>query len=565
MSNLKLIAGIFCLLLSGTVLLPSLLAAEPVEDRAHKRVLIIGIDGTRPDALLKARTPAFDRLIREGAFTDQAQILGKRYQKNDTISGPGWSSILTGVWADKHGVHDNNFKGKNYELFPHFFKRLKRERPDSQTASLVSWEPIHEYILSEADIAEVESLPRAKNQTADLSASASKLNINTRDGKWHHLLAVRKQDVLQLYLDGKQIASLSGMNLDFALGGAFYYLGRDTRTGQTCFHGQLDDVRIWKRALSAEEIIRSARGTAQADQSVDRQGLLTEYTFESVSESEEKIKQFSNTSGGAGGSLPANAISPTSELNIVNSEAGSESQAFDLAAAGSKSHGLRIAMTESFRDVTRSDFTIEARFKTTDQGRNILMGNYDGKAGALNLELHQGNTVRVYVQPPDPRNAGALEREGERDKIIAAKAARILSEENPSAMFVYFHQTDATGHAIGFSPDVPEYVSAIENVDACVNTVLKAMHSRPDYENEDWLTIVCTDHGGLKRSHSNGHQVPEIRRVFMIVHGPSVKPGRIQEQAYLVDVTATALKHLLGKVDPQWQLDGKAVGLKAEN
>ena len=42
MSNLKQIAGIFCLLLSGTVLLPSLLAAEPVEDRARKRVLIIG-------------------------------------------------------------------------------------------------------------------------------------------------------------------------------------------------------------------------------------------------------------------------------------------------------------------------------------------------------------------------------------------------------------------------------------------------------------------------------------------------------------------------------------------
>lgn len=565
MSNLKQIAGIFCLLLSGTVLLPSLLAAEPVEDRAHKRVLIIGMDGTRPDALLKARTPAFDRLIREGAFTDQAQILGKRYQKNDTISGPGWSSILTGVWADKHGVHDNNFKGKNYELFPHFFKRLKRERPDAQTASFVSWEPIHKYILSEADIAEVESLPRAKNQIADLSVSASKLNINTRDGKWHHLLAVRKQDVLQLYLDGTQIASLSGVNLDFALGGAFYYLGRDTRTGQTCFHGQLDDVRIWKRALSAEEITLLAKSTAVSVHSVDRKGLLAEYMFENSPESDGKVKQFSDTAGDTGGPFPANAVSPSSELHRVKLGSGAESQALDLAAAGSKSTGLRIAITEPFRDVTRSDFTIEARFKTTDQGRNILMGNYDGKAGALNLELHQGNTVRVYVQPPDPRNAGALKREGERDKIIAAKAARILSEENPSAMFVYFHQTDATGHAIGFSPEVPEYVSAIENVDACVNTVLKAMHSRPNYENEDWLTIVCTDHGGLKRSHSNGHQVPEIRRVFMIVHGPSVKPGRIQEQAYLVDVTATVLAHLLGEVDPQWQLDGKAVGVKAEN
>ena len=462
-------------------------------------------------------------------------------------------------------MHDNNFKGKNYELFPHFFKRLKRERPDAQTASFVSWEPIHKYILSEADIAEVESLPRAKNQIADLSVSASKLNINTRDGKWHHLLAVRKQDVLQLYLDGTQIASLSGVNLDFALGGAFYYLGRDTRTGQTCFHGQLDDVRIWKRALSAEEITLLAKSTAVSVHSVDRKGLLAEYMFENSPESDGKVKQFSDTAGDTGGPFPANAVSPSSELHRVKLGSGAESQALDLAAAGSKSTGLRIAITEPFRDVTRSDFTIEARFKTTDQGRNILMGNYDGKAGALNLELHQGNTVRVYVQPPDPRNAGALKREGERDKIIAAKAARILSEENPSAMFVYFHQTDATGHAIGFSPEVPEYVSAIENVDACMNTVLKAMHSRPNYENEDWLTIVCTDHGGLKRSHSNGHQVPEIRRVFMIVHGPSVKPGRIQEQAYLVDVTATALAHLLGEVDPQWQLDGKAVGVKAEN
>ncbi|MCA9005965.1 MAG: alkaline phosphatase family protein [Planctomycetaceae bacterium] len=560
MSNLKQIFWIFCLLLSGTILYTPLSAAEPDKDRTNKRVLVIGMDGTRPDALLQAKTPTFDRLIREGAFTDQAQILGKRYQKNDTISGPGWSSILTGVWADKHGVHDNDFKGKNYELFPHFFKRLKRERPDAQTVSFVSWEPIHDHILSEADIAGVEALPRGKNQTADLSVSASKFDIETRDGKWHHLLAVRKQGQLQLYLDGKQVASLSGVDLEFPLGGDFYYLGRDTRAGQTSFHGQLDDVRIWKRALSPEEITRSAIGKTNTDQSRDRKGLLAEYTFEATSEEDSKERQFTDTAGNA---FPAKAVSPAAELPEVTSGAGSESQALDLPAAGTKSHGLRIALTEPFREITRSDFTIEARFKTTDQGRNILFGNNDGKAGALNLELHQNNTVRVYLQPPDPRNASSLEREGERDKIIAAKAARILKEEDPAAMFIYFHQTDATGHAIGFSPEVPEYISAIENIDACVNTVLKAMQSRPNYENEDWLTIVCTDHGGLKRSHSKGHEVPEIRRVFLIVHGPSVKPGRIQEQAYLVDVTATALAHLLGKVEPQWQLDGKAVGLKA--
>ncbi|WP_417390118.1 LamG-like jellyroll fold domain-containing protein [Gimesia sp.] len=562
MSISKQIAGMFCLLLAGTMLIPKLSAANREETRSQKRVLIIGMDGTRPDALLKAKTPTFDRLIREGAFTDQAQILGKRYQKNDTISGPGWSSILTGVWADKHGVHDNHFKGKNYELFPHFFKRLKRERPDAQTASLVSWEPIHEFILSEADIAEVESLPRMKNQTADLSVSASKLKIDTRDGQWHHLLAVRKQDELQLFLDGKQIASLSGVDLDYSLGGDFYYLGRDSRAGQTCFHGQLDEVRLWKRALSPEEISQSAKVAAGAGQTVDRKGLLTEYMFESHPESDTQERQFADTAGQTGQSFPALAVSPTSSLKLVETGTGKDSQALELPAAGDKTHGLKIAMRKPLRDITRSDFTLEARFRTTARGRNILMGNYDGKAGALNLELHEDNTVRIYVQPPDPRNASSLKRESERDKIIAAKAARILREENPTAMFVYFHQTDATGHAIGFSPDVPEYISAIENVDACVNTVLKAMQSRLNFENEDWLTIICTDHGGLKRGHSKGHQVPEICRVFLIVHGPSVTPGRVQEQAYVVDVTATALAHLLGKVDEQWQLDGKVVGLK---
>ena len=48
----------------------------------------------------------------------------------DTVSGPGWSSMLTGVWADKHGVHDNSFKGANYAKHPHFFHWLHQAQRD---------------------------------------------------------------------------------------------------------------------------------------------------------------------------------------------------------------------------------------------------------------------------------------------------------------------------------------------------------------------------------------------------------------------------------------------------
>jgi predicted AlkP superfamily pyrophosphatase or phosphodiesterase len=127
----------------------SVSAAEPV-----KKVLYIGIDGTRFDAMEKAQTPNLDALIAGGIHSPTCLILGERYKKNDTISGPGWSSILTGVWADKHGVHDNSFKGRKYEEFPHHFARLKEARPEAKTASFVTWKPIAEFITSAADVTE---------------------------------------------------------------------------------------------------------------------------------------------------------------------------------------------------------------------------------------------------------------------------------------------------------------------------------------------------------------------------------------------------------------------------
>jgi predicted AlkP superfamily pyrophosphatase or phosphodiesterase len=129
-----------------------LLAATTAAAEPAKKVLYIGIDGTRFDSIEKAETPNLDGLVAAGIHSPTCLILGDRYQKNDTVSGPGWSSILTGVWADKHGVQDNSFKGRNYGDFPHFFARLKEVRPDVKTVSLVTWEPVHSYITSAADV-----------------------------------------------------------------------------------------------------------------------------------------------------------------------------------------------------------------------------------------------------------------------------------------------------------------------------------------------------------------------------------------------------------------------------
>ena len=107
----------------------------PGAARARK-VLIIGIDGLRAEAFRQASTPNLDKLKLDGALSEHVVT--------DVIarSGPGWTSVLTGVWGWKHGVRDNGFKGYRAEAFPTFLERAARLRPDLIAGAVVNWKPI---------------------------------------------------------------------------------------------------------------------------------------------------------------------------------------------------------------------------------------------------------------------------------------------------------------------------------------------------------------------------------------------------------------------------------------
>jgi predicted AlkP superfamily pyrophosphatase or phosphodiesterase len=137
------------------------------------RVLIIGIDGLRPDALEQAETPHLDRLIADGIYFEGTDIREPEGTDDaDTISGPGWSNLLCGVWPDKHGVLDNEFTAPHYDQYPHMFARLKEVRPDAVTATFSTWAPILDQITSHADTGvniseEVKDYPAWDARAAD--------------------------------------------------------------------------------------------------------------------------------------------------------------------------------------------------------------------------------------------------------------------------------------------------------------------------------------------------------------------------------------------------------------
>lgn len=112
---------------------------------ARRRVLVIGLDGLRPDVLALVKTPNLDRLAAEGAVSWDARAASV------TLSGPAWTTLLTGVETDKHGVFNNRIKPQN-DGWPTLFARLREARPGARTASYVAWKPLYDALLDPHDV-----------------------------------------------------------------------------------------------------------------------------------------------------------------------------------------------------------------------------------------------------------------------------------------------------------------------------------------------------------------------------------------------------------------------------
>ncbi|MGW6687768.1 alkaline phosphatase family protein [Streptomyces sp. NPDC054961] len=103
------------------------------------KVLVIGIDGTVLDRVKAADAPHLNGLMAQG-LTARSTLYANPMAA--TSSGPGWSTIATGVWPDKHGVKDNSFTGKNYTAHPDFLTRIENARPALNTYAAADWEPV---------------------------------------------------------------------------------------------------------------------------------------------------------------------------------------------------------------------------------------------------------------------------------------------------------------------------------------------------------------------------------------------------------------------------------------
>ncbi|MFF0748993.1 alkaline phosphatase family protein [Streptomyces sp. NPDC004267] len=118
-------------------------AAPTLPDGTSKdKVLFVGMDGLRYDRIDAAKAPNLKSLMAGGTY---GLSLLYANPMAGTLSGPGWSTISTGVWPDKHGVKDNTFTGRNYTQYPGFLARLHQIRPELSLFAAVDWPELDTY------------------------------------------------------------------------------------------------------------------------------------------------------------------------------------------------------------------------------------------------------------------------------------------------------------------------------------------------------------------------------------------------------------------------------------
>ena len=115
---------------------------ELPEGKTEKKAIVIGYDGCRADVLVAKRdeNSAISTLLNDGASINLAYCGGVNYPAENTqmtSTAPGWCSILTGKWADEHGITAN---GITKSLEPKtLFVTLTEEKIIDSASFITKW------------------------------------------------------------------------------------------------------------------------------------------------------------------------------------------------------------------------------------------------------------------------------------------------------------------------------------------------------------------------------------------------------------------------------------------
>lgn len=133
-----------------------------------KAVFII-VDGIPADVVESAATPVLDRIAARGGYT-RSWVGGEAGGESETptVSAPGYMTLITGTWANKHNVYDNDVNDPDYAYWD-IFRIAKAHDPGLRTAIYSTWTDNRTKLLG-------DGLPEAGGKKLDFHADGYELD-----------------------------------------------------------------------------------------------------------------------------------------------------------------------------------------------------------------------------------------------------------------------------------------------------------------------------------------------------------------------------------------------------
>jgi len=191
----------------------------------------------------------------------------------------GW-----GVYADTN-LQFSEFFNADHTIMVRFMPQY----PTGYRGSIFAVKGIGGYMIGQGDYRD-GSIGAKLTMIVGSAKANYTLPDKLKPGVWHHLAIVRSRNMFRLYLDGYHLAKdymASIGDVDLAFSGTTpsgtLRLGTNDpnpATRSTQFYGLVDDVAVFKTALTSQQIFNLAWGEARL--SGIETGLYTGYTFDSA-------------------------------------------------------------------------------------------------------------------------------------------------------------------------------------------------------------------------------------------------------------------------------------------
>ena len=104
------------------------------------------------------------------------------------------------------------------------------------------------------------------------------------------------------------------------------------------------------------------------------------------------------------------------------------------------------------------------------------------------------------------------------DALTFEKTLEEVQDPDAGMVMCILEYCDSAGHGTGFDNSNPDYVQAIKDSERDGYALIQAVTDRPTYDQEDWLILITTDHGGVFTGH--GPQFTVCRQVFLATNKP---------------------------------------------